>query len=103
MSLDVSRHRQERAVVHQFVEPFGLRCLQEFANAVTPDLDSIFERSRLSYARQDDDRATCLTEHKVVLRKKHHLFVANSQLAVTRSRLQGAEVRAGDVSRSLRT
>lgn len=71
---------------------------------MTPDLDSIVQRSRLSYARQDDDRATCLTEHKVlVLREKHHLFVTNSQLAVTRSRLQGAEVRAEDVSRSLRT
>jgi hypothetical protein len=43
------------------------------------DLDPIFQSSRLPYARQDDDRATCLTEQKVlVLREKHHVMILKS-------------------------
>ena len=46
---------------------------------MTPDLDPIFQKSRLPYARQDDDRATCLTEQKVlVLREKLHLIILKS-------------------------
>ena len=71
--------RHERAVVHQFVEPFGIQCLQEFANTVTPDLDPIFQRARLPDARQNDDRPTRLTEQEVlVLREKHHLIILKS-------------------------
>ena len=46
---------------------------------MTPDLDPIFQRSRLPYARQDDERATCLTEQEVlVLHEKHHLIILKS-------------------------
>ena len=46
---------------------------------MTPDLDPIFQRSRLLYARQDDDGATCLTEQEVlVLSEKHNLIILKS-------------------------
>ena len=46
---------------------------------MTPDLDPIFQRARLPDARQDDDRAACLTEQEVlVLREKHHLIILKS-------------------------
>ena len=46
---------------------------------MTPDLDPIFQRARLPYARQDDDRAACLTEQEVlVMREKHHLIILKS-------------------------
>ena len=46
---------------------------------MTPDLDPIFQRARLPYARQDDDRVTCLIEQEVlVLRAKHHLIILKS-------------------------
>ena len=36
-------------------------------------------KCKVPYARQDDDRATCLTEQEVlVLREKHHLIILKS-------------------------